>query len=76
MLNRPIVRVTGAGTALGAALLAAVGSAHPDLSRAAAAMVPAGEPFDPVDSEVSRLDESYRQFRAELSARGWIGADP
>lgn len=76
VLNRPVVRVTGAGTALGAALLAAVGSAHPDLSRAAAAMVPTGEPLDPVDSEVSRLDESYRQFRAELRARGWIGAEP
>ena len=73
VLNRAVVRVAEAGTALGAALLAAAGSAHPDLSGAAAAMVPTGEVLDPVDTEVSRLDESYRRFRAELLTRGWIG---
>ena len=72
VLNRPVVRVQEAGTALGAALLAAAGTIHPDLSTAAAAMVSAGEQVDPVGEEVSALDDGYRRFLAELGARGWI----
>ncbi|GAA2781279.1 FGGY-family carbohydrate kinase [Saccharopolyspora taberi] len=72
VLNRPVLRVQEAGTALGAALLAAAGTVHSDLSTAAAAMVPAGEQVDPVGEEVSALDAGYRRFVAELADRGWI----
>lgn len=71
-LDRQVLRVRGAGTALGAALLAATGSIHPDLSEAAAAMVPAGELVEPDPGELARLDSAYERFAAELRARGWL----
>ncbi len=74
VLDTPVLRVKGAGTALGAALLAASGSVHPDLSAAAAAMVPDGELVEPVRAEVSQLDDSYQRFVDELTVRGWISA--
>ncbi|WP_187764726.1 FGGY-family carbohydrate kinase [Saccharopolyspora spinosa] len=74
VLDAPVLRVRGAGTALGAALLAASGSVYPDLSTAAAAMVPGGELVEPVPAEVSQLDDSYRRFLDELRTRGWISA--
>ncbi|MGP4015576.1 FGGY-family carbohydrate kinase [Saccharopolyspora sp. 5N708] len=72
VLDRPVLRVQGAGTALGAALLAASGSIHPDLSTAAAAMVPSGELVEPARPEVSQLNDSYQRFLTELRTRGWI----
>ncbi|GAA0526378.1 FGGY-family carbohydrate kinase [Saccharopolyspora thermophila] len=72
VLDRPVLRVHRAGTALGAALLAASGSVHPDLSTAAAAMVPEGELVEPVRAEVAALDASYQRFVGELRNRGWI----
>ncbi|SFS41012.1 FGGY-family carbohydrate kinase [Saccharopolyspora flava] len=72
VLDRPVLRVRGAGTALGAALLAATGSVHPDLSAAADAMVPPGELVEPDPAEVDRLDEAHHRFAAELRARGWL----
>ncbi|MER7013930.1 FGGY family carbohydrate kinase [Saccharopolyspora sp. NPDC000359] len=74
ILDRPVLRVQGAGTALGAALLAASGSTHPDLSAAAIAMVPEGELVEPVPSEVPPLDSSYQRFLGELRDRGWLAA--
>ncbi|GAA4834559.1 FGGY-family carbohydrate kinase [Saccharopolyspora rosea] len=72
VLNTEVIRVLGAGTALGAALLAASGSTYPDLSSAAAAMVPEGERIEPTAAEVARLDEGYRGFLDELRSRGWV----
>lgn len=72
VLDRPVLRVLGAGTALGAALLAATGSLHPDLSTAAAAMVPGGELLEPDQAEVGRLHSGYERFTAELRDRGWL----
>ena len=72
VLDRPVLRVLGAGTALGAALLAATGSLHPDLSAAATAMVPGGELLEPDRTEVDRLHSGYERFAAELRARGWL----
>ncbi|MEV0054143.1 FGGY family carbohydrate kinase [Saccharopolyspora shandongensis] len=74
VLDKPVLRVQGAGTALGAALLAASGSIYPNLSTAAAAMVPGGELVEPVRAEVRQLDDSYRRFVDELRARGWVSA--
>jgi len=72
VLNRPVLRVREAGTALGAALLAAAGSAHAGISAAAEEMVPAGELVEPDEREVAPLEESYRRFTGELRHRGWI----
>jgi D-ribulokinase len=72
VLNRPVLRVQGASTALGAALLAASGSTHADLNAAAAAMVPEGALVEPVASEVEPLNENYHRLLAELQARRWI----
>lgn len=74
VLARPVLRGAGAGTALGAALLAAAGTVHPDLSTAAAAMVPAGERIDPDPDEVGPLEDRYRRFLGELDERGWRAA--
>lgn len=74
VLERPVLRVPGAGTALGAALLAASGSLHPDLSAAAADMVPPGDEVEPVAAEVRPLHDSYQRFVAELRAREWLVA--
>ncbi|GAA4861783.1 FGGY-family carbohydrate kinase [Saccharopolyspora cebuensis] len=72
VLDRPVLRVREAGTALGAALLAASGTIHPDLSAAAAAMAPAGELVEPEPAAVGALDANYRRFVAELTERGWL----
>ncbi|MDR7301913.1 FGGY-family carbohydrate kinase [Haloactinomyces albus] len=72
VLGRPIARVPRAGTALGAALLAATGTLHPDLSTAAHAMVPASERIDPIAEETGPLDRSYRRFLAALHEQGWL----
>ena len=72
MLQRPVLRIPQAATALGAALLAATGTLHPSLTAAAAEMVPNGELIEPDAAESPRLEESYRRFCAELRARGWI----
>ncbi|RRO12784.1 carbohydrate kinase [Saccharopolyspora rhizosphaerae] len=72
VLGRPVLRVMGAGTALGAALLAATGSVHPDLSTAAAAMVPAGERVEPNPAELEELGSAYERFTEQLRHRGWL----
>ncbi|MGW3473359.1 FGGY-family carbohydrate kinase [Saccharopolyspora sp. NPDC000995] len=72
VLDAPVLRVRGAGTALGAALLAASGSVYPGLSTAAAAMVPGGEFVEPVPAEAAQLEDSYRRFLDELRTLGWI----
>ena len=72
VLQRPVLRIPQAATALGAALLAATGTLHPSLTAAAAEMVPNGELIEPDAAESPRLEESYQRFCAELRARGWI----
>lgn len=71
VLDRPVLRVREAGTALGAALLAAASRAHPGISAAAKEMVPAGELVEPDEREVEPLEETYRRFTCELRERGW-----
>ncbi|MBA8825994.1 xylulokinase [Saccharopolyspora lacisalsi] len=72
VLGRPVLRVEEAGTALGAAMLAAAGSPHADLGAAVAAMAPSGQSEDPNAAEVDPLEESYGRFLAELRSRGWV----
>lgn len=72
VLGCPIRVVDSAGTAFGAALLAAAGSLHPDLVSATTAMVPAGRLVEPLATESDALATSYRRFIDALVDRGWI----
>ncbi|MBA0050990.1 carbohydrate kinase [Streptomyces sp. AJS327] len=72
VLGRPLQVTEGAETAVGAALLAASGGLHPDLTSAAAAMVGKGRLVEPVAAERDALEESYARFTGELRARGWL----
>jgi sugar (pentulose or hexulose) kinase len=72
VLGRPVRVAEHAATAFGAALLAALGTAHPDLGSAVQAMVGPGRLVEPVERERSALGESYQRFTAELRSRGWL----
>ncbi|HVM00526.1 MAG TPA: FGGY family carbohydrate kinase [Egibacteraceae bacterium] len=61
-----------ATTALGACMLAAAGTLHPDLATATAAMAVTGERSEPVEREREALAHSYARFLDALAARGWI----
>ncbi|CAN5842313.1 FGGY-family carbohydrate kinase [soil metagenome] len=61
----------GASTALGACILAAAGTLHPDLRLAAREMSVTGTPVAPEDAELSRLDASYHRFKSEVFRQGW-----
>ncbi|MFI0775044.1 FGGY-family carbohydrate kinase [Streptomyces sp. NPDC021212] len=72
VLGRPLRVADHAETAFGAALLAASGTLHPDLTASAAAMVRPGRDVEPDAREHAALDASYATFTAALRARGWL----
>jgi len=72
VLGMPLVATPGATTALGACILAAAGTVHPDLAAATAAMSATGERVDPDEAEYDALDANYRRFRSAIADRGWI----
>lgn len=72
VLGGPVVAKPHASTALGACILAAAGTLHPDLRSATAAMSVEGERFGPNDDQTETLDRSYRRFLDEVTGRGWI----
>ncbi|MEU3601390.1 FGGY-family carbohydrate kinase [Streptomyces sp. NPDC006798] len=74
VLDRPVRVARRAETAFGAALLAASGTLHEDLTSSAAAMAGPGadDEAEPVRGERAALDDSYGRFVAELRARGWL----
>ncbi|MFF7650054.1 FGGY-family carbohydrate kinase [Streptomyces sp. NPDC007983] len=72
VLGRPLRVADYAETAFGAALLAASGTLHPDLTASAAAMVRPGRDVEPDAREQAALDASYARFTAALRARGWL----
>ncbi len=74
VLGVPLLAAPGATTALGACILAAAGTLHPDLASATAAMSATGEQVDPDDAERDALEANYRRFRAAIVDRGWITA--
>ncbi|MGW7054280.1 FGGY-family carbohydrate kinase [Streptomyces sp. NPDC054887] len=74
VLGKPLRVAERAETAFGAALLAAAGTLHPDLTAGAAAMTAAGRAVEPVERERAALEESYGRFVAQLRARGWLDA--
>ncbi|WP_405773972.1 FGGY-family carbohydrate kinase [Streptomyces sp. NBC_00859] len=75
VLDRPLNVAERAETAIGAALLAASGTLHPDLSAAVGAMVGAGRTVDPLERERAALDASYGEFVTELRSRGWLSPE-
>lgn len=72
VLRQPVLRVRDAGSALGAALLAASGPLHDNLSVAATEMIPQGELVEPDLSESAALEDNYQRFLAELRKREWL----
>lgn len=62
----------GASTALGACILAASGTLHPDVATATRAMSAAGTPVRPAPDEQRAMDAGYLKFKQELAKRGWI----
>ncbi|GHJ41091.1 FGGY-family carbohydrate kinase [Streptomyces sp. TS71-3] len=72
VLDRPLRVVERAETAFGAALLAAAGTLHPDLTTAAGEMTGPGRLVEPRREESAALDDSYGRFREELATRGWL----
>ena len=72
VLGRPLSAKPGASTALGACILAAAGTLHPDLASATAAMAVEGEQVEPDAAEYEAMDLSYRRFLSVLVERGWI----
>ncbi|WP_055547940.1 FGGY-family carbohydrate kinase [Streptomyces sp. NBRC 110028] len=72
VLGRPLRVAEHAETAFGAALLAASGTLHPDLTASAATMVRPGRDVEPDAREKAALDASYATFTAALRARGWL----
>jgi D-ribulokinase len=71
VLGREIQARPQASTALGACILAAVGTLHPDLKTAARRMSVSGAPIAPDEAQLSAMGESYRRFKNEVAERGW-----
>jgi len=63
--NRAVRPVSGEGTALGAAILAAMAAGwYPDLATATDKLIDIGEPVMPESNAVEILDTNYRRYRA------------
>ena len=75
VLGAPLLVTDGADTAVGACILAAAGTIHPDLTTAAGAMVAEGEEVggDRASDGGDALEESFARFVAALADRGWVG---
>lgn len=75
VLGSPLLVTDAADTAVGAGILAAAGTIHPDLTAAAAAMVAGGEEVGPGGAAggSDALEESFARFVAALVDRGWLG---
>ena len=75
VLGAPLVEKPSATTSLGACILAAAGTLHPDLTAAAGAMAVTGEQVDPVEGERDALESNYERFVAAVTERGWLSRD-
>lgn len=71
VLGAPLVAKPAASTALGACILAAAGSLHPDLAAATAAMAVAGERVNPDEDDRDALERNYQRFVTAVIQRGW-----
>jgi len=73
VLGVPLVSRPGATTALGACMLAAAGTLHPDLTAASEAMAATGHLVAPFEPEREVLEAGYQRLVAALAGRGWLG---
>lgn len=71
VLGIPLVATPAASTALGAGILAAAGTLHPDLATAMEMMAATGQRVEPDEESREALERSYRRFVAEVRSRGW-----
>lgn len=73
VLGHPVTAKPAATTALGACILAAAGTLHPDLATATRSMSVAGEEIAPEHNDVrDALDRNYQRLVAALDQRGWL----
>jgi sugar (pentulose or hexulose) kinase len=72
VLGADIEARPAASTALGACILAASGTLHPDLATATRAMSATGTPVRPAPDEQKAMDAGYLRFKEELAQRGCI----
>ena len=73
VLGHPVVAKPTATTALGACILAAAETIHPDLAAATRCMSVSGTEVDPDDGSDARvLEDSYNRFVTALTQRGWL----
>lgn len=75
VLGVPLVEKPAATTALGACMLAAAGTVHPDLTDATQAMAPPGVGVEAQERDRDALEDSYQRFVAEIRRRGWLPSD-
>lgn len=76
VLGVPVVEKAPATTALGACILAASGTLHPDLSAATEAMAVEGTEVSPHDDERDVLEQNYQRFVDAVTDRGWLPEEP
>jgi sugar (pentulose or hexulose) kinase len=74
VLGVSLLEKPDATTGLGACILAAAGTLHPDLTTASEAMAVRGKLVEPCPQDREALDASYRRFLAALTDRRWISA--
>ena len=72
VLGVPLVAKPTAGTALGACILAAAGTLHPDLTTAAEEMSVDGDQVEPDEVEREHLERNYERFVDAVTERGWL----
>lgn len=74
VLGHAVTAKPAATTALGACILAAAGTLHPDLATATRSMSIVGEEVSPDHDEVHALSRSYERFVAALDERGCLSS--
>lgn len=67
-----VVEKPAATTGLGACILAAAGTLHPDLSAATAAMAVTGTRVEPEEEDREPLQRNYERFLDAVTKRGWL----
>jgi sugar (pentulose or hexulose) kinase len=73
VLRQPVIAKPAATTALGACILAAAGTIHPDLASATRCMSVSGDQVEPDEGADARaLGDNYERLVAALTERGWL----
>ena len=72
VLGDGVAVAAGASTSMGACLLAAAGTIHPDLTAATRAMVRPPRMIEPDAATRNALEDGYRRWTEALRRRGWL----